>query len=98
MKVLGARLIVKEMKKEATKNGIIIPGRESESTNTGEVVAVGNGALLDSGERVPMDVAVGDIVVYTSFSGSPVKVKDEIFLILNERDILVVLEKEELSL
>lgn len=98
MKVLGARLIVKEFKKESTKNGIIIPGRETESTNTGKVIAVGNGALLDSGERVPMEVKTGDVVVYTSFSGSPVKVKDETFLILNERDILVVLEEEELSL
>lgn len=98
MKVLGARVIVKEIKKESKVNGIVVPGREKETTNAGKVIEVGNGALLDNGNRVPMDVNVGDTVIYTSFSGSPVKVKDETYLILNERDILVILEDEEVSL
>lgn len=98
MKVLGARVIVKEIKKEAQVKGIVVPGRDKEATNAGQVIAVGNGALLDNGNRVPMDVKVGDTVVYTSFSGSPVKVKGETYLILNERDILVVLDEEEVSL
>lgn len=98
MKVLGARLVVKEMKKDSVKGGIVIPGREQESTNTGTVVAVGNGALLDNGSRVPMDVNVGDVVVYTHFSGTPIQVEKETFLILNERDILVVLDPSEVNL
>lgn len=97
MKVLGARVVIKEIKKEAQVKGIVVPGREKEATNAGVVVEVGNGALLDSGNRVPMDVQVGDTVIYTSFSGSPVKVKGDTYLILNERDILVILEKEEAS-
>lgn len=100
IKVYGARCVVKEIKNEnTTETGIIIPGREKEPTNQGIVIAIGNGALTEDGRRIPMDVAVGDKVVYSSFSGSPVKQKgknkekeDESFLILNERDILCCIE------
>lgn len=95
MKLFGARLLVKEIKFETKKGGIIIPGREEEQTNTGTVVMVGNGALLENGERRPMDFNVGDTVIYTHFSGSPVKIKNETYLVLNERDILIVLDEEE---
>lgn len=95
MKLFGARLLVKEIKFEEAKHGIIIPGREEEKSNTGEVIMVGNGALLENGIRQPMEVEVGQVVIYTHFSGSPVKVQGETYLVLNERDILIALEKEE---
>lgn len=96
MRVFGARCIVREAKlDERTAGGIVIPGREKQSTNRGEVIAVGNGAMLDNGTRVPMDVKVGDTVIYTSFSGTPVVSEGkqaETLVILNERDVLAVLD------
>lgn len=95
MKVFGARCIVKEDKlSETTKSGIIVPGRDEQQTNRGTVIAVGNGALLENGVRVPMDIKVNDRVVYTAFSGTPIVVDNtkETYIILNERDILAVIE------
>ena len=95
IRVLGARCLVEEEKmEEETKSGLVIPGRSKESTFVGKVIAVGNGAMLDNGESVPMQVNVGDRVTYTSFSGSPItddKTKKS-FLVLNERDILAILD------
>ena len=97
VKVIGARVLVKEIKLEKeTACGVIIPGREKEQTNKGIVIAVGDGAMLENGTKVPMQVHVGDTVVYSSFSGSPIKEKpndEDEYLILNERDILCVFEE-----
>ena len=91
VKVLGARLLVKEIKnEEKTNGGIIVPGREKEQTNRGVVLATGEGALLDTGVRMPMQINKGDKVVYASFAGSPIEVDGETLLILNERDVLAV--------
>ena len=93
IKVIGARAVVLEDKQEsATSSGIIIPGREKEPTFRGTVVGVGNGAILDDGTKVPMAVKVGDKVLYTNWSGSPVEIDDQVYTILNERDILCILE------
>jgi chaperonin GroES len=93
-KILGSRCLVKEIRESAeTTSGIVIPGKEKEQTNKGIVLAVGDGALLESGEKVPVKLEVGDHVLYSSFSGSPIKVKKDDpdnYLILNERDILCV--------
>ena len=96
IKVLGARLLVKENKQEEkTASGIIVPGRDKEPTFIGEVLAVGNGAILENGSRVPMDINVGDTVVYTTFSGSPLVYQNEQYIILNERDVLCVLPSKD---
>lgn len=97
MKVLGARCIVKEIKNESDKTmgGIILPGSNNEPTYTGVVIGVGDGALLDNGVKVPMQVKEGDRIIYTTFSGSPIEVNGETYLILNERDILCILEGTE---
>lgn len=93
--VIGARVCVLERKNtDKLESGIIIPGREKEPTFRGTVIKVGNGALLENGERVPMQVKVGDDVIYTNWSGSPIEVDGEIYTILNERDIICVLEDE----
>lgn len=93
-KVLGARCLVKEMKQsDTTTSGIVIPGREKEQTNKAVVLAIGDGAILEDGTIVPMKVAPGDSILYSSFSGSPVKVNKEdtdSYIILNERDILCI--------
>lgn len=93
-KILGARCLVQEIRQDAeTESGIVIPGREKEQTNKGIVLAIGDGAILEDGTKVPMKVNVGDHVLYSSFSGSPIKVNSDdpdTFIILNERDILCV--------
>ena len=94
--VKGARVLVKEQKlSQTTESGIIIQGREKEHTNQGIVLAVGEGAILEDGTLVPVGVKVGDKVMYTAFSGSPItkagdddEEEDVRYLILNERDIL----------
>ena len=94
LKVLGARAIVEEIKlEEKTKGGIVIPGREKESTNRGKVIGVGDGAVFEDGTICPMQVKVGDTVIYAHFSGSPIVVEDKTYIILNERDILCVIEE-----
>jgi chaperonin GroES len=93
-KILGARCLVQEIRQDAeTTSGIVIPGREKEQTNKGVVLVIGDGAILEDGTKVPMKVSVGDHVLYSSFSGSPVKASSDdpdTFIILNERDILCV--------
>lgn len=92
IKINGARVLVKEERLSSeTEKGIILPGREKQQTNKGIVLAVGNGAMLADGTKIPVVVNVGDTVVYSSFSGSPIKENaddPDVYLILNERDIL----------
>lgn len=101
MKVLGARCIVREIKNsDTTTSGIVIPGQDKKPTNKGIVIAVGDGAMLEDGRKVPVDLKVGDTVIYSAFAGSPIVVSDkhakkdgeEEFIVLNERDILAVIE------
>lgn len=93
--VNGARVLVKEQRlNKEVGSGIVLPGREKEHTNQGIVLAVGNGAMLEDGTIVPVNVKVGEKVMYTAFSGSPIVFEDDNdneeyrYLILNERDIL----------
>ena len=95
-RINGARVLVKEEKLSAElSSGIIMPGREKQQTNKGKVLIVGDGAMLENGTKVPVQVKVGETVIYSSFSGSPIKEKsddEDVYLILNERDILCVVE------
>lgn len=92
IKPLGARILIVEDKQEAkTSSGIIVPGREKEQTFRGTVVAVGEGLILDNGTLVPIRVNVGDKIVYNNWTGSPVSIKDNVYMFLGERDILAVL-------
>lgn len=92
LKVLGARCIVEEEKKqEKTKSGIIMPNANKEPTFKGKVIAVGQGARFEDGTLCPMEVSVGDEVLYAQFAGSPVEVDGKTFIILNERDILAII-------
>lgn len=99
IRINGARVLVKEYKlDEKTESGIVVPGREKEQTNKGTVIMIGDGAILEDGTKIPVGVNVGETVIYSSFSGSPVKVnKDDpdTYLILNERDILCVIVDED---
>lgn len=89
---LNDRILVKRLEgEERTAGGIIIPDSAKEKPAEGEVVAVGPGKLNDAGERVAMDVAVGDRVLFSKYGGSEVKLDGEDFLIMREDDILGVL-------
>lgn len=98
LKVVGARCIIKEHKpEETTKAGIILSTKTLEPTYTGTVLAVGEGAYLESGNIKPMTVKAGDTVMYAKFAGTPVKYENEEYIVLNERDILVIVSEEEVS-
>ncbi len=90
---LHDRLIVKRLnEEEKTKGGIIIPDTAKEKPQEAEVIAVGNGKILDDGKKIPLEVKVGDKVLFSKYSGSEIKVAGEEYLILREEDIQAVLE------
>ena len=90
---LGDRVLVKRVEEETkTKGGIIIPDTVKEKPQEGEVIAVGSGARDDSGKIVPLDVKVGDKILFGKWSGSEVKIDGEDLLIMKESDVLGVVE------
>jgi chaperonin GroES len=90
---LGDRVLVKRVKEEEkTKGGIIIPDTAQEKPQEGEVVAVGPGARDEDGERIELDVKVGDRILFGKWSGTEVKVDGEDLLIMKESDVLGIIE------
>jgi len=86
---LADRLVVKPVQKEEmTKGGIYLPDTAKEKPQEGEVIAVGPGKMTDDGKRIPMDLQVGDRVIYSKYGGSEIKVDDVEMIILRESDIL----------
>jgi chaperonin GroES len=77
---------------EVKKGGIIIPDTAKEKPQEGEVVAVGEGRRMETGERQPMDVKVGDLVLFGKYSGTDVMIDDEEYLILREEDVFAIIE------
>lgn len=91
LKPLGDRVIVKQAEAETqTKSGLILADTAKEKPQKGTVIAVGEGKLNDKGERVPVDVAEGDTVIYSKYGGTEVKVEGEEYLILRADDIYAV--------
>ncbi len=91
---LQDRLIVKRVEEEEkTKGGIIIPDTAKETPMEGKVIAVGKGKVLEDGKIHPLDVKVGDRVLFGKYSGTEVKIDGEEHLIMREDDILGVIEK-----
>ena len=89
---LHDRVVVKRMEEERTSaGGIVIPDSAAEKPQKGEVVAVGNGKVTDSGEVRALDVKVGDLILFGKYSGTEIKVDGEDVLIMKEEDILGVL-------
>ncbi len=90
---LHDRVIVKRVEEEKTsQGGIIIPDSATEKPVEGEVIAVGNGKLLDNGELRPLDLKKGDKVLFGKYSGTEVKASGDDFLVLREDDIMGVIE------
>jgi len=93
IKPLEDRVVVQPLEAEqTTASGLVIPDTAKEKPQEGEVVAVGSGRFDDKGERIPIDVQVGDKVVFSKFGGTELKYGDAEYLVLGSRDILAVIE------
>nr|WP_152909987.1 co-chaperone GroES [Pseudactinotalea sp. HY160] len=94
IKPLEDRIVIKTLEAEqTTASGLVIPDTAKEKPQEGEVVATGPGRVDDNGNRIPVDVAVGDVVIYSKYGGTEVKYAGEEYLILSARDVLAVVEK-----
>jgi len=91
---MGDRLVVKPIQsEEKTKSGIYLPDTAKEKPQEGKVIAVGPGKMTDEGKRIAPDVEVGDIIIYTKYGGSEIKIDGEEFIIMREGDILAKKKK-----
>ncbi|HWR41828.1 co-chaperone GroES [Sporomusa sp.] len=93
IKPLGDRVVIEALaKEEVTKSGIVLPDTVKEKPQEGKVVAVGSGKTLENGQKVALDVSVGDKIIFSKYAGTEVKVDGKEYLIISERDILAVIE------
>ena len=91
IKPLEDRIVVKQVEAEQkTASGLVIPDTAKEKPQEGEVLAVGPGRIDDNGNRIPLDIAVGDKVIYSKYGGTEVKYNGEELLVLSARDVLAV--------
>jgi chaperonin GroES len=92
IKPLEDRIVVKSLEAEqTTASGLVIPDTAKEKPQEGEVLAVGPGRIDDKGNRVPLDISVGDRVIYSKYGGTEIKHGGEEYLILSARDVLAVI-------
>jgi chaperonin GroES len=94
VKPLGNRILVQRLEaEETTAGGIVLPDAAKEKPKQGEVVAVGDGALDEKGERIPLQLKKGDRIVFSSYAGTEVTLEGEEYLIMKEDDVLGILKK-----
>ena len=94
IKPLEDRIVIKQVDAEqTTASGLVIPDTAKEKPQEGEVIAVGPGRFDDNGNRVPMDVAVGNRVLYSKYGGTEVKFGADEYLVLSARDVLAIVER-----
>ncbi len=94
IKPLEDRIVVRPLQAEqTTASGLVIPDTAKEKPQEGEVVAVGAGRFDEKGNRIPVDVSEGDVVLYSKYGGTEVKVGSEEFLVLSARDVLAIVTK-----
>lgn len=92
IKPLGDRVVIKVLEnEETTKSGIVLPGTAKEKPMQGEILAVGSGEIVD-GKKVPLELKVGDRVIYSKYAGTEVKYDGAEYLILRQNDILAIVE------
>lgn len=92
IKPLGDRIVIRVVEsEETTKSGIVLPGTAKEKPMQGEVLAVGSGELVD-GKKVPLELKVGDRVLYSKYAGTEVKMDGKEYLIVRQSDVLAVIE------
>lgn len=94
VKPIGDKILVERVEsEEKTKGGIILPDTAKEKPKEGKVVALGEGRLLENGEKVPFQVKVGDRIVFSSYAGTEIKIDEKEFLVMSEEDVLAIIEK-----
>ncbi len=94
IKPLEDRIVIKQLEAEqTTASGLVIPDTAKEKPQEGEVIAVGPGRFDDNGNRVPVDVSVGDRVLYSKYGGTEVKFGQDEYLVLSARDVLAIVER-----
>ncbi|MBO9131422.1 co-chaperone GroES [Bacillus sp. 165] len=92
LKPLGDRIVIELVQaEEKTASGIVLPDTAKEKPQEGKVVAVGTGRVLDNGERVALEVAAGDHIIFSKYAGTEVKYEGNEYLILRESDILAII-------
>ncbi|MGE5582963.1 MAG: co-chaperone GroES [Bacillota bacterium] len=92
IKPLGERVVVKVVEsEEKTKSGIVLPDTAKEKPQMGKVLAVGTGKVLENGQKVPLEVKVGEKVLFAKYAGTEVKLDGEEYMVLKEADILAIL-------
>ncbi len=92
LKPLGNRLVVEPIEQEeVTPTGIVLPDTAKEKPMKGKVIAVGPGERDESGKRIPMDVSVGDTVLFAKYAGTEIKIDNKNYLILRESDLLAII-------
>ena len=88
---LGDRVLVKPMaREEVSRGGIVLPDTAKEKPQEGEVLAIGAGRRSEKGDLIPMEVKVGDMVLYTKYGGTEIKLEGEDYMILRESDVLAM--------
>jgi len=94
IKPLADKVIIKRLEAEGkTRGGIVLPETAKEKPRRGKVIRVGDGKVLENGSRQPFQVKVNDLVLFTAYGGTEIKIDGEEYLIMEESDILAVLEK-----
>ena len=94
IKPLEDRIVIRQVEAEqTTASGLVIPDTAKEKPQEGEVIAVGPGRVDDKGNRIPVDVKVGDVVIYSRYGGTEAKYEGQEFQILSSRDVLAVVER-----
>jgi chaperonin GroES len=92
LKPLGDRVVVEHVEQaDKSAGGVFLPDTAKEKPQEGKVLAIGSGRTLDNGTKVPMEVKVGDRILYSKYSGSEVKIEGKEYLIISEKDVLAVI-------
>jgi chaperonin GroES len=91
---LHDRVIIKRLKaEEKTASGIVLPGSAAEKPDIGEVIAIGNGKLIENGKRIPLELKVGDRVIFGKYSGQNIKIENNEVLVMREEDVMAIIIK-----
>lgn len=93
LRPLGEKVLVKRLEAEKkTKGGIVLPETAKEKPKRGKVISVGQGKMLDDGQRGPMQIKKGDQVLFTSYAGTEIKIDGQEYLVMDQSDILAIIE------
>jgi len=91
LRPMGDRVVIRPAaREETTRSGIVLPDTSKEKPQRGEIIAVGPGRVSDEGKQIPMEVKVGDTVLFAKYAGTEFKLEDDELLILSEKDVLAI--------